>query len=68
MFAREGQVLPTVPPAELDRFDAQPPFVLLLSGALWKRHRVALERRYPEGEVHSVTPDGARLAFEVPAG
>ena len=68
MFAREGQVQPTVPPAALGRFDAQPPFVLLLSGALWERDRVALERRYPQGEVHNVTPDGARLAFEVSAG
>ncbi len=58
MFAREGQVQPTVPPAGLGRFDAQPPFVLLLSGALWERDRVALERRYPQGEVHNVTPDG----------
>jgi hypothetical protein len=61
-------VQPTVPPAGLGRFDAQPPFVLLLSGALWERDRVALERRYPQGEVHNVTPDGARLAFEVSAG
>ncbi|MET0938819.1 MAG: hypothetical protein ABWY51_06320 [Gaiellaceae bacterium] len=68
MFAREGQVQPTVPPAGLGRFGARPPFVLLLSGALWERERAALERRYPQGGIHNVTPDGAHLAFEVPAG
>ena len=67
MFAREGRVQPTVPPGGLGRFGARPPFVLLLSGALWERERAALERRYPQGGIHNVTPDGAHLAFEVPA-
>jgi hypothetical protein len=65
MFAREGQVQPIVSPAEVNRLVARRPFVLFLSGALWERHREALERRYPDGELNNVMSDGSRVAFEV---
>lgn len=65
MFAHEGQVQDVMPPRQVGRLAAEPPFVVFMNRVVWDRHRARLEARYPRGRSYSITPDGNRIAFEV---
>jgi hypothetical protein len=65
MFAHPGQVSDIVLPRKAAEYRAPPPFVLFMSGDLWSRAGEVLRRRYPQGRVREVTPDGSRVVFEV---
>lgn len=57
----------SVPPNELDALNPQPPFGLLMSGALMKVAEPGLVARYPSGRVRNILPSGQLVVFEVPA-
>ena len=42
------------------------PFALLMTRGLWQTAAPALAERYPSGRIRNVTPDGSRVALEVP--
>ena len=63
LFAHEGQVHDIVRPDRTAAFSARTPFVLFMSRDLWARAGAALERRYPQGGLENVVPDGKLVAF-----
>ena len=67
LFADKGDVGSIVDPEQVERFVAEPPFALLMRRDLWLNNAVELADRYPSGRIRNVTPDGSRVALEVPA-
>lgn len=65
--ADERQVGSPVEPESVEAFRAQPPFSLIMRRDLWQTAAPALAERYPSGRIRNVTPDGSRVALEVPA-
>jgi 4-amino-4-deoxy-L-arabinose transferase-like glycosyltransferase len=57
----------SVPSNQLDGLKPQPPFGLLMSGALLKVAEPGLVARYPKGRARKVVPSGELMVFEVPA-
>ena len=55
-----------IDPQEVERFVAEPPFALLMRRDLWQQNAIELSDRYPSGRIRNVTPDGTRVALEVP--
>ncbi len=51
----------------LEQFEAQAPFSLIMRRDLWQQNALELADRYPSGRIRNVTPDGTRVALEVPA-
>jgi hypothetical protein len=64
--ADEGQVGSPVEPESVEAFTAPPPFSLIMRRDLWQTAAPALAERYPSGRIRDVTPDGSRVALEVP--
>jgi hypothetical protein len=56
-----------VVPERLGAFEAQPPFALIMRRDLWQTAAPRLAERYPSGRIRNITPDGSRVALEVPA-
>jgi Dolichyl-phosphate-mannose-protein mannosyltransferase len=54
-----------VPSRRVETFTPSAPFGLLMSDVLWFDVGPELKRKYPQGTVHKITPDGSLLAFEV---
>jgi 4-amino-4-deoxy-L-arabinose transferase-like glycosyltransferase len=64
----EGKVAPQViDPQALPQFSAAPPFALLMRRVAWQPVAAQLADRYPRGRIRNVSPDGARVVFEVPS-
>jgi hypothetical protein len=63
----EAELRDTVSSNELDTFNPQPPFGLLMSGALLKVAEPGLAARYPKGRARNILPNGQLVVFEVPA-
>lgn len=66
-FKEHSGVREVVPASRVESFAPQAPFGLLMSDVLWYHVAPELKRKYPEGTLQRITPDGAFLAFEVPA-
>jgi hypothetical protein len=64
-FKGKSAIREVVPSRKVATFAPAAPFGFLMSDVLWFDVGPRLKRRYPEGTVHKVTPDGALLAFEV---
>jgi hypothetical protein len=56
-----------VDPHALTQFSAAPPFALLMRREAWQPAAAQLADRYPRGRIRNVSPDGARVVFEVPS-
>jgi hypothetical protein len=56
-----------VDPQALQQFSAAPPFALLMRREVWQPAAAQLADRYPRGRIRNVSPDGARVVFEVPS-
>jgi Dolichyl-phosphate-mannose-protein mannosyltransferase len=56
-----------VDPLALQQFSAAPPFALLMRREVWQPAAAQLAARYPRGRIRNVSPDGARVVFEVPS-
>jgi 4-amino-4-deoxy-L-arabinose transferase-like glycosyltransferase len=68
LFASDDrQVGMPVVPEQLERFEAQPPFSLIMRRDLWQQNALELADRYPSGRIRNITPDGSRVALEVTA-
>jgi hypothetical protein len=67
LFADKDKVGEIVDPQQLEQFSAQRPFALLMRRDLWLYKAAALAERFPSGRIRNVTPDGSRVALEVPA-
>ena len=64
----ETKVAPqVVDPQALTQFSAAPPFALLMRREAWQPAAAQLADRYPRGRIRNVSPDGARVVFEVPS-
>jgi hypothetical protein len=64
----ETKVAPQViDPHALTQFSAAPPFALLMRREAWQPAAAQLADRYPRGRIRNVSPDGARVVFEVPS-
>ena len=68
LFApNDNQVKGVVPPQNLrGDFNARPPFLLFMSSDVWRSAAPALQRRYPQGRIRKILPDGSRVVLEVP--
>jgi hypothetical protein len=65
--ANPSQIGTAVDPVGLIGFQAPPPFSLLMRREVWQSAATDLADRYPRGRLRNVTPDGARVVFEVPS-
>jgi hypothetical protein len=65
--SNDGQLGAPVVPERLEAFEAQPPFALIMRRDLWQTAAPRLAERYPSGRIRNITPDGSRVALEVPA-
>jgi hypothetical protein len=63
----DSQLGPPVDPDHLEAFVAQGPFSLIMRRDLWQQNAPELADRYPSGRIRNITPDGSRVALEVPA-
>ncbi|HMJ00600.1 MAG TPA: glycosyltransferase family 39 protein [Gaiellaceae bacterium] len=66
LFADDKQIGTPVVPEQLAGFEAPPPFALIMRRDLWQNDAQELADRYPTGRIKNVTPDGSRVALEVP--
>jgi hypothetical protein len=66
-FAKDQNQVAAVDPNSLSGFGAPPPFSLLMRREVWQTAATGLTDRYPRGRVRNITPDGARVVFEVPS-
>lgn len=65
--SNENQVGAPVDPERLPGFEARAPFALIMRRDLWQTLAPELADRYPSGRIRNITPDGSRVALEVPA-
>jgi Dolichyl-phosphate-mannose-protein mannosyltransferase len=66
-FANDQSQVGAVDPNSLRSFGAPPPFSLLMRREVWQTAATELADRYPRARVRNITPDGARVVFEVPS-
>ena len=66
-FTKDKNQVGAVDPNSLRGFGAPPPFSLLMRREVWQTAAIELAERYPRGRVRNITPDGARVVFEVPS-
>jgi hypothetical protein len=67
LFAKDPSQVGAVDPVSLRDFSAPAPFTLLMRREIWQGAATELADRYPRGRIQNITPDGARVALEVPA-
>jgi dolichyl-phosphate-mannose-protein mannosyltransferase len=67
-FAKDPNQVGAIDPAGLRDFTAPAPFSLFMRREVWQTAATELADRYPQGRIRNVTPDGARVVLEVPAG
>jgi hypothetical protein len=65
--AGHSQVQNPVDAQHLAQFEARPPFVLFMRRDAWEQVAPQLAERFPSGRIRNVTPDGTRIALDVPA-
>ena len=65
--AGDSQVHNPVDAQRLAQFEARPPFVLFMRRDAWEQVAPQLADRFPSGRIRNVTPDGTRIALDVPA-
>lgn len=65
-FKEHTGVRDVVASKQVTTFMPSPPFGLLMSDVLWYDVASKVRRKYPNGTLHKVKPDGTLLSFEVP--
>jgi hypothetical protein len=64
-FARQEQEVKVFPPETLLSQDLEPPFTLFLNEGVWDQQGAALQRRFPQGQLHRIPAERGLWAFEV---
>jgi hypothetical protein len=69
VFAKDDPIGATIAdPVSLRSLQQLGPFTLLMRRDMWMQAATDLADHYPKGRLRNVTPDGTRVALEVPAG
>jgi Dolichyl-phosphate-mannose-protein mannosyltransferase len=55
-----------IDPRALAGFTGRPPFAVFMRRELWSEVEGELVRRFPQGDIRDVVPDGSRVVFDVP--
>ncbi|ABC99237.1 hypothetical protein SYN65AY6LI_13640 [Synechococcus sp. 65AY6Li] len=64
-FAGPEQEVQVFSPEALPTQDLQPPFTLFLNEGVWDQQGAALQRRFPQGQLHRIPAERGLWAFEV---
>jgi hypothetical protein len=66
-FKPNSSLRGVIPSRQVESFSTTAPFGFLMTDRYWNERGRMLRRKYPQGVLQRVTPDGQFLAYQVPA-